>query len=275
MTAVFLETTAAVERIFGLPETKQFIKSVCEKKTLLSSTYVWGEFKRTFLNDHIICHTVFINSLERGEDLATALKRLPKYSNLRYQPRKMERAFDVVARLHEKPFDSLKQAIERLENDILYVLQSYFLHGLHEPLIKGADCQMTGLPESFTEPEGSNNFRFKLVSKCTKSQNPECDIISFWKHHENDLEAISKMDIPSDIPKPIISELEDFRSEAQVILDKMDKHPSEVFGIRCYAKIADLIICLECPPDAPIITSNMKHYRLLCETLNRPDPIWS
>jgi hypothetical protein len=45
---VFLETTAAAERVFGLPETIEFIDGICQDKTLLSSTYVWGEFRRTF-----------------------------------------------------------------------------------------------------------------------------------------------------------------------------------------------------------------------------------
>ena len=47
--AVFLETTAAAERVFGLPETIKLIESICQDKTLLSSTYVWDEFRRTFL----------------------------------------------------------------------------------------------------------------------------------------------------------------------------------------------------------------------------------
>jgi len=274
MESLFLETTAAAERIFGLPETIAFINSVCEGKTLLSSTYVWGEFRRTFLNDHIICHTVFVNSLERGEDLATALKRLPRFSKLRYKPRKLRRAFDVVARLHEQPFDSLREAIERLENEILYGLQIYFFAGLRLPLLTGADCKMTSLlPIQVPETISAKHPRFELISKCTKKENPNCNIISFWRGHKVDLKAVATMAIPKNASKAFINELNEFKKAAQVILENIDAAPSEAYGQRCYAKIADLIICLECPLNAPIITSNRRHYYPLCETLSRPEPI--
>lgn len=274
MESLFLETTAAAERIFGLPETMAFINSVCEGKTLLSSTYVWGEFRRTFLNDHIICHTVFVNSLERGEDLATALKRLPRFSKLRYKPRKLRRAFDVVARLHEQPFDSLQEAVERLENEILYSLQISFFAGLRRPLLTGADCQMTPpLPLQAPETIAAKHPRFELISKCSKRDNPNCKIISFWRDHKADLKAIATMAVPRNVSKTSIDELNEFKKAAQVILENIDVVPSEAYGQRCYAKIADLIICLECPLNVPIITSNRHHYDPLCETLSRPEPI--
>jgi len=274
MESLFLETTAAAERIFGLPETMAFINSVCEGKTLLSSTYVWGEFRRTFLNDHIICHTVFVNSLERGEDLATALKRLPRFSELRYKPRKLRRAFDVVARLHEQPFDSLQEAVERLENEILYSLQISFFAGLRRPLLTGADCQMTPpLPLQAPETIAVKHPRFELISKCSKRDNPNCKIISFWRDHKADLKAIATMAVPRNVSKTSIDELNEFKKAAQAILENIDVKPSEAYGERCYAKIADLIISLECPPNVPIITSNRHHYYPLCETLSRPEPI--
>ena len=265
---VFLETTAVAERIYGLPETIRYIDSVCTGKTLLSSTDVWGEFRRTFLHDHVICHTVFVNSLERGEDFATALKRLPRFSALRYRPRKLRRAFDVVARLHEKPFDSLKEAVDRLENDIQYQLQICFFNGLHEPLIPGANCKMTHFPQQQTESEGSGYPKFDLVSKCTKRENPDCDVITFWSNHEADLKKVAAMDIPTDLGSAVVSELTEFKDAAKMIVKNYEKKPSEAFGTRCYAKIADLVICLECPEDVPIVTSNRNHYNPLCERQN-------
>ena len=269
--AVFLETTAAAERVFGLPETIEFIDGICQDKTLLSSTYVWGEFRRTFLIDTIMCHTVFVNSLERQEDFATALKRLPRYEKLQYKPRKLRRALDVIARLHETPFESLKEAIQRLENDIRYTLKQLFFRGLQSPLLEGAGCRMTAEGPIETVPPVSGNFStFKLPSKCTQKERPECGIISFWKERIEDLEAVANMKIPSSTKKNIRTELEEFRKAAQAILQGKT---IEAYGTRCYAKMADTIICLECPPGVPIVTSNQNHYRPLCKTLRRLDPI--
>lgn len=269
--AVFLETTAVAERVFGLPETIEFIDGVCQGKTLLSSTYVWDEFRRTFFYDTIICHTVFVNSLERQEDFATALKRLPRFYELRYKPRKLRRALDVIARLHETPFKSLEEAIQRLENDIRYTLEQLFFNGLQRPLLDGAGCRMTAESPMETPPPVSDRYgTFKLSSKCSKKERPECRIISFWKERRADLEAVANMKIPSGIGKNVRTELEKFRKAAQAILKGKT---IEAYGTRCYAKMADIIICLECPPGVPIVTSNKKHYRPLCQTLRKPDPI--
>lgn len=269
--AVFLETTAAAERVFGLPETIEFIDGVCQDKTLLSSTYVWDEFRRTFLYDTIICHTVFVNSLERQEGFALALKRLPRFYELRYKPRKLRRALDVIARLHETPFESLEEAIQRLENDIRYMLERLFFNGLRRPLLDGAGCRMTAENIIETSPQLPGKYgTFKLPSKCSKKERPECGIISFWKEHRTDIEAVANMKIPSGIKKNIRTELEEFLKAAQAILK--DK-TIEAYGRRCYAKMADIIICLECPPGVSIVTSNQNHYRPLCQTLRKPDPI--
>lgn len=269
--AVFLETTATAERVFGLPETIKFIDGICQDKTLLSSTYVWGEFRRTFLIDTIMCHTVFVNSLERQEDLATALKRLPRFHEFRYKPRKLRRALDVIARLHETPFESLKEAIQRLENDIRYTLKQLFFRGLQSPLLEGAGCRMTAeSPIETVLPVSGSYSTFKLLSKCTQKERPECGIISFWKERRADLEAVANMKIPSGIKKNIRTELEKFRKAAQAILQGKT---IEAYGTRCYAKMADAIICLECPLGVPIVTSNQNHYRPLCKTLRRLDPI--
>ena len=269
--AVFLETTAAAERVFGLPETIEFIDGVCQDKTLLSSTYVWDEFRRTFLYDTIICHTVFVNSLERQEDFATALKRLPRFHELRYKPRKLRRALDVIARLHETPFESLEEAIQRLENDIRYMLERLFLKGLQRPLLDGAGCRMTAENIIETSPQVPDRYgTFKLPSKCTQKKRPECGIISFWKERRADLEAVANMKIPSGIKKNIHNELEEFQKAAQAILKGKT---IEAYGTRCYAKMADIIICLECPSGVPIVTSNQNHYRPLCQILRKPDPI--
>jgi len=269
--AVFLETTAAAERVFGLPETLEFIDGVCEDKTLLSSTYVWNEFRRTFFYDTIICHTVFVNSLERQEDFATALKRLPRFHELRYKPRKLRRALDVIARLHEMPFESLEEAIQRLENDIRYTLERLFFKGLQRPLLDGAGCRMTAENIIETSPQVPDRYgTFKLPSKCSKKERPKCGIISFWKERRADLESVANMKIPSGIKKNLRIELEEFRKAAQAILKGKT---IEAYGTRCYAKMADTIICLECPPNVPIVTSNQNHYRPLCQILRRPDPI--
>lgn len=269
--AVFLETTAAAERVFGLPETIEFIDGVCQDKTLLSSTYVWDEFRRTFLYDTIICHTVFVNSLERQEDFATALKRLPRFYELRYKPRKLRRVLDVIARLHETPFESLEEAIQRLENDIRYTLERLFFNGLQHPLLDGAGCRMTAENIIESSPQVPDRYgTFKLPSKCTQKKRPKCGIISFWKERRADIEAVANMKIPSGIKKNVRTELEEFRKAAQAILKGKT---IEAYGTRCYAKMADTIICLECPPDVPILTSNQNHYRPLCQILRRPDPI--
>ncbi len=271
---IFLENTATAERIFGLPETIEFIHAVCRDKAILSSAYVWAEFRRTFIYDTIICHTVFLNSRERGEDLATALKRLPRYEKVRYKPRRLRRTCDVVARLHETPFESLEEAIERLDNDIQYYLERCFFSGLLLPLFDGTRCQMTALnPIEHSQQSEGGYTRFELPSKCTKRERPGCGIASFWAERQADLESVANMQMPNNVRPDVRSELETFRESAQIILRHLVDDPSEAFGERCHVRMADVIICLECPAMVPILTSNRDHYRPLCNATGRPDPI--
>jgi len=140
-----------------------------------------------------------------------------------------------------------------------------------DPLLEGAGCRMTAESPIETVPPVSGSYStFKLPSKCSKKERPECEIISFWKERRADLEAVAKMKIPSGIKKDICAELEEFRKAAQAILKGKT---IEAYGTRCYAKMADTIICLECPPGVPIVTSNQNHYRPLCQILRRPNPI--
>ena len=270
MHQVFLETTAIAERIFGVPESINYVESLCKNKTLLSSTYVWGEFRRTFLNDTIICHQVFSNSFERGDNLPTALKRLARFEKIRYKPRKLRREWDIVARLHESKFETLKEAIDRLENDILYELEIYFFKGLKKPLLNGANCKMTSdTPVAIGSPE---KITFELASKCTRIERPECEIVSFWKSHRSDLEAVSAAQIPPGFTGKSKVEIQSFINAALEILNNIERSPKEAYGKRCYAVIADLIICIEAPRQTPIITTNCGHYTFLCSALKMPAP---
>jgi hypothetical protein len=261
---LYLETTATADRIFGLPETIEALKQICRSNVL----------RHTFIRDAVVCHTYLVNSLEVGDSLSVALLRVRRAPEFRFRPRRANRAWDIVARLHDIPLLSLSDAIAQLEKDIRYSLRRLFFKGLQVPLLDTVACKRTDENPTEIPPSTTGGYaRFTMRSACSKESPPDCNIVTFWTRNKGDLSMVAAMTLPTPIKRETRVELETMKAQAQKVLDAIDSDPSECHGEGCYAVLSDLVIALECPPAVPIVTRNSRHFAPLCGALSRPAPI--
>ena len=271
---VYLETTATADRIFGLPETRAALKQACSGNVLLSSAYVWSEFRHTFVRDAVVCHAYLVNSLEVGDSLAVALQRIGRAKEFSFHRRRVDRAWDVVARLYDTPLLSLRDAVAQIEKDIRYNLHHLFFMGLHVPLLDTVGCKRTDAGPTEIPPGRPGGYaRFTMRSACSKDSPPDCNIVTFWKRNEGDLSKVATMTLPTQISRKTKEDLERIRAQAQRVLNAFGNNLDECYGEGCYAVLSDVVIALECPPDVPIVTRNTRHFDPICCALSRPTPI--
>ena len=272
MPTLYLDTTVPVDRLFGLPETIKQLERICGENPLISSTYVWDEFRRTVLRDFVTCHAYLLNAMVKGESLEVGLRRVKHDKQLRFRPRRRDRAWDITILLLR--FQSIEAAVDRLEKDIRWNLRRVFFQGLIQPLQDGTDCKMTAIEPVMIPSHTLGGYpRFDLPSGCNKASPPNCQIITFWKRNRDALRLVADMEIPAGLRKDTRHELSVLREEAGKLLACIGTHPNECYGERCYAVFADLVITLDCPPTVPIVTRNYRHFAPLCSTLSRPEPV--
>lgn len=273
-TQLYIETTAAAGRIFGLQQTQAALQKIFGSAQLISSGFVWGEFRRTFVKDAIVCHNVFLNAMVRKQSFGEALKRLRDYDKIRFRPRALDRVWDIIGTISDPPLKSVDDAVDRLEKYIRYDLKVLFFHRLEPLLVDLSDCKMTAVDALKTELPGHTGYYiFDLPSSCSMAKPPACQIVAFWQHHRAELEKIALMHIPAAGDKQLIQELTYFKTNAAELLQTLDEKPSTAFGRRCHSFLADVVIVLEAPESAQIVTSNEAHYAPICAALGRPSPI--
>jgi len=272
MPTLYLDTTVPVDRLFGHSETVDCLKQICGQNPLISSTYVWDEFRKTVLHDFVTCHACLLNAMARGKSLQDGLRSFKADPQLSYRPRRRDRGWDITILL--QGFQSIEGAVDRLEKDIRWDLRHVFFQGLIQPLQNGTDCKMTAIEPVMIPSHTLGGYpRFELPSGCNKASPPSCQIMTFWKRNREAFRLVADMEIPAGLRKDTRHELSVLREEAGKLLACIDTDPNECYGKRCYAVFADLVITLDCPPTVPIVTRNDRHFAPLCSTLSRPEPI--
>ena len=248
--SLFLETTAQVARTLGSYREREKHFSVCGECKLLSSTYVLGEFKKTFLHDAVIFHTILTDS----ESTSEALDRAQRYPG-----RKTNRMYTLFARLAEDNNMEREMLLEKLETLIEWQLENRFRYGLTDVLDK-THCTRAAWTTAKTDGV------YGLQMSCTKAAPPECGIVTFWDEHRECLERI-------------VAVLEEYDVEDSDERDRVVKECTGVLsggqpqGRTCEA-LADAIMAIECPEDAQLQTTNAKHFGVLCEALGRVMNVW-
>ena len=248
--SLFLETTAQVARTLGSYREREKHLSVCGGCKLLSSTYVLGEFKKTFLHDAVIFHTILIDSESTSEALGRAQ---------RYPGRKTNRMYTLFARLAEDNNMEREAVLAKLEMLIEWQLENRFRHGLTDVLDK-THCTRAAWTTAKTDGV------YGLQMSCAKAAPPECGIVAFWDEHREYLERI-------------VAVLQDYDVEDA---DERDKGVEECIGVlsggqpegRTCEALADAIMAIECPEDAQLQTTNAKHFGVLCEAMGRVMNVW-
>ena len=243
---IFLETTVQADRTTSSHPKRQAIAAALNNKSLVSSTYVLGEYKATFLRDTVTFHKLLVDS----ESVSVALNRFERYGE-----RQSKRLLRIFALIYEDGVSSKEDMLTALEILIEWQLARRFMHGLDQPLLNESGCQRAA-----AQPVRSGEI-YEFPLSCTQSPPPSCDVESLVGRRTQELAGVAA-GIPeqdSDLRKVGVS-------LGDVLEGKRKPH-----GNVC-RNLSDLLIALEAPPDAIIATTNIRHFEPLCRLLGRPDP---
>ncbi|MFQ6032256.1 MAG: hypothetical protein ACE5K2_04975 [Candidatus Zixiibacteriota bacterium] len=244
--ALFLETTLQVERVFGSERIKRLINEAVRGRSLITSTYVLMEFKRTITSDFVN----FYNALEQEENISEALAQLAK-SYGRHSSRYLL-ILSVI--LRERRTLNKEKTLEILSRYIRWDLRRRFYRGI-DHVIDETQC-----PLSVKEPVFENGF-YSLDVTCRKGENP-CKVSELIRENLEDVKKIFEALKGAPSAKGMVE-----------LLGKVVEDPKEMDGRTCQL-LGDVVIVLEAPRDTPILTTD-RLYRLICEAIGKKYHIFS
>lgn len=248
---VFLETTAQVARVLGSAGERAEHRARHRDCRLFSSTYVLGEFKKTFLRDAVRFHALLVDS-ERAAD---ALQRLERTFSDRTHRRSVK-LFAVLVEDEEIERDTL---LDRLESLIEWQLEQRFRCALVGGLLDETRCARANA--CAVRADGVYTMQ---GASCTKRDRPPCGIDEFWRRNERLLRHLVRC-LGSDA---LDRELKRLVEEGRRVV------AGDAPEGRTCEGLADAIIALECPRDAALQTTNKRHFGPLCSLLRKKLLIW-
>lgn len=265
---LFIETTIPISKV--LDNNKTFTSDLIDNiitgfESVESSSYVQMEYKRRFIRD-----IVYLNNMCWEDDVADVgdvHKRLSALSSAPQQQRKLSITLSALALFFKEDKMSAsdvlvdKNILERMRiyfNIIVSELSEYFENN-YDCLHNQTNCFLSQLkPVSDAKCEGQ--FRFK-IPYCKRSEK-KCSIDEFIQKNvsniENILTKLKDLDNVDEEQKKSMEILEMALRDKDVMLEYKN----------CW-KCGDIIIALECPEDAMLMTTNIKHYSILCDSLNK------
>ena len=242
---LFLDTSAQGERIFG--EKRRELDALVRRQSARTSTYVWEEFRCTFLRDAVLFHQLLVDA---NWSVPDALRRSERYQP--QQPRRQKRVRQVYYNLLDD--GELEDIRDRLELLIEGVLESRFWAG-----VAAADtARETGCVHGGSPPRREGDT-YRFGPSCRADKPPPCAIEHFWRSHADELAAVAEgaEHLPDDL------------QEAPRTAAAIRSGAAKPHGNNCHKHLSDCVIATEASPDDGILTTNVRHFRPICELIGR------
>jgi len=242
---LFLDTTIQIERVVGSRARQAALQRELAGYELMTSTYVLGEYTRTLVRDAVQFHNLVL-AYEHMDDVMTAIAQ---HRNKREGGRMML----LWANLLRERVYSRAHALDTLELYIEMGLVNRFLTGMDE-VLGATECS---LAQERPTPVGE---AYHLRAQCTRRVK-ECALPERLAGEWRDGVAA----VASGLCDHSDPALDRMGRLAQRILDD----PDTARGRNCTWYLGDLIIALECPPEAALYTTNRRHFEPLCALLGK------
>jgi len=243
---IFLETTIQIDKTFQTAARRLRIAENLQGKTIITSTYVLGEYKTTFLKACV----VFYNLLFDADTVAEALQRL---SRALPRDRDYRRCVMLFAFLLEESGTEKDRLLIRLQRLLEGELARKFYQGV-DLVINPTDCFLSRIS---AKKEGN---RYLLINDSCRKNLSQCDICKFWETNRKSLQKVVEgLKTQGD---------KDLQEKAQVGGETLE-NLSEALGRRNCSTLADIIIALEAPVEAKIYTTNVKHFFPILKILGK------
>jgi|SRR5690554_942915 len=241
MDIIFLDTTIQADKFLSDKEKKENIRRILNGKRAISSTYILGEFKSTFLKDA----TALYNLINDCEEVGDAVIRFERY----YKSRIVSRMAKLFGNLLKECANDKQEILDRLEIYIEDMLVKRFFHSIDKVLIDNTKCI-----RSYAKPMKKDNV-WTIDVSCRQNPQPKCNICSF-------LLKDKKVDLKK------LTNLSDEQVKVRSVIKEIIKGDSLPYGNNCRT-LGDTIIVLEAPDDSLIFTTNKKDFTPLCKILNK------
>jgi len=253
---VFIETTNQIRRLLGGTAERQRIEALLAGKHIITSAYVFMEFRRTILQDFSLLRSIVQKKDREGFESVSFSNILREIAGVRtvLSSRALRRLLLVVASLAEHFFSEAvpsKELAKFLSFQINYLQYEGFFDIVDE-VVNYTDCDLVKATASLGDRISS-----RLSCNATKAQ---CQLVPFLSAHREELRRIETA-IANAVP-----EIKDARSLAA--LQRINTDVSLALGERTCWAIGDVVIALEAPADA-LIFSDDPHFEAICAALKK------
>ncbi len=253
---VFIETTIQILRLFGGTAERQRIEALLADKYVITSAYVFMEFRRTILQDFSLLRSIAQQKNGEGFERVSFSDILREIANVRtvLSSRALRRLLLVLASLAEH-FESFvvpsKELVKFLSFQINYLAYERFFDIVDE-VVNCTDCDLVKV----TTPLG-DRISSRLSCNAARAQ---CQLVHFLSAHRGELCRIETA-MANAAP-----EVKDARALAA--LQRVNTDVSLVLGERTCWAVGDIIIALAVPADA-LIFSVDQHFEVICGELKK------
>jgi len=250
---LLVETSVQIKKAFSTSEKMAQIRERLKDASALTSKYVWYEFQRTIVADCVWLHRMLVQQ----STLVDAVRQIGEEA----RNRRAQRAWQILGNLLSGLEEDIGFTDRSLREQLLTILEDDIEDGLHKIFMLYIDgfvpdeigCAM---PEPVMTKEGIYEFN----ATCRREE-ALCRLPEFLQANEDLLrrmaDAIRENPIDEGLKK-ILAALERIFLSLQIAKGQRN----------CWT-IGDCIITLESPKGYTIFTTNLKHFNILCQAVDK------
>jgi hypothetical protein len=270
---VFVETSAQYRRLAGKASDRSAVNAFTSQAVIYTSSTVWREFQRTLLAARELVVLGLLDVPPEERDFARALDRLADLvewlADQTWSTREKDRALrtveDIVRRIADDDQMTVSELLSYLQHETNMLREKFFRFGSHpnvfdvrehETYIDLADCAVARNP---LDPGAVAPARITC-----RGDRRRCNVRQLLSGQLTYLETIGDALARTDAPahRAIGKLLGESRS-----LTSVTDTRRALGQQRCWP-IGDVIIALECPTDATLLSYD-KHYEHICDVLGK------
>ena len=248
MQRIFVETTIQIHRLLQNPAIYDTIQITLQTHEAVTSTYVWMEVQRTLGQDYQYLIDLLLT--KQPTTIAQLICHLGVGENV-YSARRLQRMLHIMAyRLEElntatlEPIETAYQ-LKRQCRRLLH--QTFFEH--IDQVVDSTVCDL--IQPGYTIPIGGRMSCRRETARCVLHEllDTNRDVL---QNLQADAAALTLLDT----------------NTKQALTDISTDSTAAKGERNCWA-LGDVIITLECPTDALLWTTNLRHFEPLCKVLGK------
>lgn len=248
MQRIFVEMTIQIHGLVREPSSYTAIQTILQTNHTITSTYVWMEVQRTLGQDY-----QYLIELLLTKQPATVGQLLGHlgFSEDLYSARRIKRLLQIMTYWLGQ-FDTT--TIRPIE--MAYQLRSQYRRILHKTFFEQIDQVLNPTVCDLIQP----NYTVPSSGRMScRRETARCSLHELLRANDT---AIQKLQADSAVLKAL-------DANTQRALREITNDFTVAKGEQNCWSLGDLIIVLECPPDALLWTTNLRHFAPLCQAFGR------